>query len=799
MSLFKKPKRNLRIRGVGDNEDCENDETETDSSSLPENKIAKKKVTTASNQPVLSFQEDWNDGDDGEIFQVKKSSQSKKIKKLLDRERKKKKDSKLDLCSEGVQEKSNKVTTQDDIVIKLKNTFPVLNGREAEAANQEGVSSEEEDEVTMGHVFMKQSDDVKLMLKRGKIPDAATIHAARKQRQHVREMGDFIPLSDETSRYDNTGTGSRLIREDDNDASEGEEERINMAINTTDEDRMRRRVEFRAAQDIGSGESDKGEEEEWEAQQIRKGVTGAQIAAVQQENLYYQQYIGANVGITMSLGCETAVETNSAEVNQGGAVFPPLPSTGAIDPNLVTSKLKERLQDLREVHRKHCADTEKSKEEVVALKKECDSLITGGPKLAEKFRYYQDLRGYVTDLVECLDEKIVVVEMLEQRVEALFSRRSLDYVERRRRDVMDQAQELAPTASKGARIERDEALVRRIAEREGRRIRRQRARELKGITNHVEGMSSDEEVTEAEVTTVRAQREVIEQDARHVFEDTLDEFATIRGILQRFEAWRTTDMDAYKEAYVSLCLPKLLGPILRLKLLFWNPITQPSNELEKAPWCNSIFLYGLKDTETEASLRADPDVQLLPRIIDKIILPKLNQLVSLCWDPLSNSQTVSLVGLVTRLMQEYPTLTHNSKSVTNLINTVIDKMRETVENDVYIPIYPKQRFQESKINNFFTRQCAIAVKLLGNLVCWQGLLSDTVLSEIALESLLNRYLLSAMRTCQPLQAVNICNMIGSVLPRIWLQTNSSPHQLISFLNQAKLIAQQLDPEKPAER
>jgi hypothetical protein len=30
----------------------------------------------------------------------------------------------------------------------------------------------------------------------GKIPDAATIHAARKQRQHQREMGDFIPLED---------------------------------------------------------------------------------------------------------------------------------------------------------------------------------------------------------------------------------------------------------------------------------------------------------------------------------------------------------------------------------------------------------------------------------------------------------------------------------------------------------------------------------------------------------------------------------------------------------------------------
>jgi GC-rich sequence DNA-binding factor len=130
------------------------------------------------------------------------------------------------------------------------------------------------------------------------------------------------------------------------------------------------------------------------------------------------------------------------------------------------------------------------------------------------------------------------------------------------------------------------------------------------------------------------------------------------------------------------------------------------------------MLFGLRNTETEETLLKDPDVQLLPRIVDKVILPKLNrkrqeffflnsvlklcltvilisvvmvlELVTLCWDPLSNSQTVSLVRLITRLIQEYPTLGHNSKSVTTLLKTIIDKMKEAVENDVFIPIYPKQ-------------------------------------------------------------------------------------------------------------
>ena len=52
----------------------------------------------------------------------------------------------------------------------------------------------------------------------------------------------------------------------------------------------------------------------------------------------------------------------------------------------------------------------------------------------------------------------------------------------------------------------------------------------------------------------------------------MEEYCTVRGILSKFESWRETDMDAYTEAYVSLCLPKIISPIIRLQLLTWNPI-----------------------------------------------------------------------------------------------------------------------------------------------------------------------------------------------------------------------------------
>jgi len=63
-------------------------------------------------------------------------------------------------------------------------------------------------------------------------------------------------------------------------------------------------------------------------------------------------------------------------------------------------------------------------------------------------------------------------------------------------------------------MEDEEARVRRAAEREGRRIRRMRAREMKknaggGLNiqaKHADGMSSDDEMTEVDSTAFRNAR-----------------------------------------------------------------------------------------------------------------------------------------------------------------------------------------------------------------------------------------------------------------------------------------------------
>lgn len=60
---------------------------------------------------------------------------------------------------------------------------------------------------------------------------------------------------------------------------------------------------------------------------------------------------------------------------------------------------------------------------------------------------------------------------------------------------------------------------------------------------------------------------------------------------------------------------------------------------------------------------------------------------------------------------------------------------------------------------FFQRQFTMAVKLLRNILSWQGLLGDNQLKLLAITSLLNRYLLAGLRFSPAVDALSKANMV----------------------------------------
>ena len=84
------------------------------------------------------------------------------------------------------------------------------------------------------------------------------------------------------------------------------------------------------------------------------------------------------------------------------------PQNGKVRQTL-TFKTTFRLVSMQEVHRRHQSDADRAVDDLIASQTEIDSLERALPDLGERHRFYQDLRGYVTDLVECFDEKVGLI------------------------------------------------------------------------------------------------------------------------------------------------------------------------------------------------------------------------------------------------------------------------------------------------------------------------------------------------------------------------------------------------------
>lgn len=63
-------------------------------------------------------------------------------------------------------------------------------------------------------------------------------------------------------------------------------------------------------------------------------------------------------------------------------------------------------ESLNEVHRRHRVEADNIIDELIASKSLIVRCSQEQQPLTESFKFYQDMRGYVTDLRECLNEKV---------------------------------------------------------------------------------------------------------------------------------------------------------------------------------------------------------------------------------------------------------------------------------------------------------------------------------------------------------------------------------------------------------
>uniref|UniRef100_A0A3P9GYT1 GC-rich sequence DNA-binding factor 2 n=1 Tax=Oryzias latipes TaxID=8090 RepID=A0A3P9GYT1_ORYLA len=265
-------------------------------------------------------------------------------------------------------------------------------------------------------------------------------------------------------------------------------------------------------------------------------------------------------------------------------------------------------------------------------------------------------------------------------------------------------------------------------------------------------------------------KEALPSRSLDVFSDVQDDFCCVKNILARFEEWRRSYSESYHNAYISLCIPKLLNPIIRHQLLSWNPLKESScGEFENLPWFSAVetFCHGHGHEELEQI-----DRQTLSSTIEKTVLPKMTAFVELVWDPMSHQQSGSLSGVCHRLKEDYSIFKgEQSKPVKGFIEAVIQRLRSICVSFLYAQCH------------FRDQQFWTAVKLLGNMGRWDLLLPEAVLKELMLDKLLNRYLMITLCSQTLSNNTPACKKIAESLPLSWFEGESQClPQLQNFKN-----------------
>ncbi|XP_019468995.1 GC-rich sequence DNA-binding factor 2 isoform X2 [Meleagris gallopavo] len=510
---------------------------------------------------------------------------------------------------------------------------------------------------------------------------------------------------------------------------------------------------------VGDESSEDEAETKWEEQQIKKAV---------------------------KLPQETYSDASLCKPQPAKPTFGPCVSLPPVNLETIKKQLAERIASLQDVHRAHqreygkyMEDIESSKITVQELEKSSDA--------AMNYKFYRGMKTYVENLVNCFNEKLKYIDELESAVHALLQQQATSVLKRRQDDLkMESAYMQHLTAGNGKPtndgLESDERMK---LLKHRRACRRQlRARSQKAA--HHEGMSSDDELCVTELAEFQKSKDNILEESRKIFEDVHADFCDIRKILLKFQEWKEKFPDSYCDAYISFCLPKLLNPLIRVQLINWSPFEQNSADLEEMPWFRAVKEFSDVKKSSESKRDGDPDEEVLPRVIERTILPKITAFVKSVWDPLSTSQTENLIRLCNNVFEKQVlSRSECSQAKQDLINMVVLRMKKSVEEDVFIPVYPKSAVEDksSPCSQFQERRFWSAVKLLSNVLLWDGIVQEDTVRDLGLSKLLNRYLLLNLFNTPPgPENIEKCKEVVARFPERWFQNLGSGSTLPELLN-----------------
>ncbi|CAI0415215.1 unnamed protein product [Linum tenue] len=481
--------------------------------------------------------------------------------------------------------------------------------------------------------------------------------------------------------------------------------------------------------------------------------------------------------------------------------------------------LQDNARRLRESHDRTVSALERTDENLTSSLDNITALEGSLSVAGEKFIFMQRLRDFVSVLCDFLQQdKAAYIEELEERIQKVQEERAAAILERRFADDHDEmlgvdaavkaamlvfkergnsplmisaAASAAQTASVAVKIQetatqpeldelgRDMSMYKRM-EMKRRAEARQRRRakfDSKRISSSmevddtaerkIEGESSTEE-SESESEAYRSSRDRCLEPVDQILSDASEEFSQLSVVKEKLEKWKKEYAASYRDAYMSLSVPAIFSPYVRLELLHWDPLRK-SDDFFDMNWHSQLFNYGIPEGASDLNSE-DSDSNLVPQLVEKIAVPKLHHQIVHCWDTLSTLETGNAVAATSMVINYVPA---SSRALSELLVAVHTRLADTVSN-IVVPNWGSLVLKAvPNASRVAAYRFGVSVRLIRNICLWKDILAMPVLEELALDELLRKKVLPHVQSISSdvHDAVARTERIVSSLSGVWTGRN----------------------------
>ncbi|RVW65114.1 Transcriptional repressor ILP1 [Vitis vinifera] len=242
--------------------------------------------------------------------------------------------------------------------------------------------------------------------------------------------------------------------------------------------------------------------------------------------------------------------------------------------------------------------------------------------------------------------------------------------------------------------------------------------------------STDE--SDSETTAYQSNRDLLLQTAEQIFGDAAEEYSQLSAVKERIERWKKQYSSSYRDAYMSLSVPAIFSPYVRLELLKWDPLYEEA-DFDDMKWHSLLFNYGLSEDGNDFS-PDDADANLVPELVERVALPILHHELAHCWDIFSTRETKNAVSATNLVIRYIPA---SSEALGELLAVVHKRLYKALTNFMVPPwniLVMKAVPNAARVAAY---RFGMSIRLMRNICLWKDILALPVLEKLVLDQLLS--------------------------------------------------------------